>query len=90
MINAELHTKLEDIFADVAQDDVNEVVTTSTGRTFCSDGDIKGIDSRQSASRREYHFAMPIGCSTSIKLWNSLSSIRSSQRYANRWLDQTD
>jgi len=35
-INAELHTELEDIFADVAQDnEVNVVVLTGAGRAFC-------------------------------------------------------
>lgn len=48
-INPQLHTELEDIFADVARDDdVNVVVLTGAGRAFCSGGDVKGMDARQS------------------------------------------
>jgi len=47
-ISPELHTELEDIFADVAQDNnVNAIVLTGAGRAFCSGGDVKGMDSRQ-------------------------------------------
>jgi enoyl-CoA hydratase len=47
-VNPQLHTELEDIFADVAQDsDVNVVVLTGAGRAFCSGGDVKGMDARQ-------------------------------------------
>jgi enoyl-CoA hydratase len=47
-ISPQLHTELEDIFADVAQDnDVNAVVLTGAGRAFCSGGDVKGMDTRQ-------------------------------------------
>jgi len=48
-VNPQLHTELEDIFADVARDDdVNVVVLTGAGRAFCSGGDVKGMDARQS------------------------------------------
>lgn len=41
-INAELHTELSHIFADIAQDREAEVVVlTGKGRAFCAGGDIK-------------------------------------------------
>lgn len=41
-INAELHTELSQIFADIAQDQDSEVVVlTGKGRAFCAGGDIK-------------------------------------------------
>lgn len=44
-INPQLHTELEDIFADVARDDdVNVVVLTGAGKGFCSGGDVRGMD----------------------------------------------
>jgi len=47
-ISPQLHTELEDIFADVARDDdINAVVLTGAGRAFCAGGDVKGMDSRQ-------------------------------------------
>jgi len=47
-INPQLHTELEDIFADVARDsDVNTVVLTGAGRAFCAGGDVKGMDARE-------------------------------------------
>lgn len=47
-INPQLHTELEDIFGDVAQDDnVNAVVLTGAGRAFCSGGDVKAMDAGQ-------------------------------------------
>ncbi len=47
-VNAQLHSELEDIFADVNQDEeVNAVVLTGAGRAFCSGGDIKGMDEGQ-------------------------------------------
>ena len=48
-ITPQLHTEIEDIFADVANDsDVNAVVLTGAGRAFCAGGDVKGMDTRQS------------------------------------------
>jgi len=48
-VSPQLHTELEDIFADVARDDdVNAVVLTGAGRAFCAGGDVKGMDARQS------------------------------------------
>ncbi len=48
-INPQFHTELENIFADVAQDDdVNVVVLTGAGKAFCSGGDVKSMDARQS------------------------------------------
>ena len=44
-VNAQLHSELEDIFADVARDkDINAVVLTGAGRAFCSGGDVKAMD----------------------------------------------
>lgn len=41
-INAELHTELSQIFADIAQDHETEVVVlTGKGRAFCAGGDLK-------------------------------------------------
>src|SRR6267143_5036693 len=41
-INADLHTELSHIFADIAQDQETEVVVlTGKGRAFCAGGDIK-------------------------------------------------
>jgi enoyl-CoA hydratase len=41
-INAELHTELSQIFADIAQDkEAEAVVLTGKGRAFCAGGDIK-------------------------------------------------
>lgn len=41
-INAELHTELSHIFADIAHDQETEVVIlTGKGRAFCAGGDIK-------------------------------------------------
>ena len=41
-INAELHTELSQIFADIAQDQETEVVVlTGKGRAFCAGGDLK-------------------------------------------------
>lgn len=48
-ITPQLHTELEDIWADVANDsEVNAVVLTGAGRAFCAGGDVKGMDTRQS------------------------------------------
>ena len=47
-ISPQLHTELEDIFADVTRDDdVNVVVLTGAGRAFCSGGDVKGMGTGQ-------------------------------------------
>jgi len=47
-ISPQLHTEIEDIFRDVAQDDdVNVVVLTGAGKAFCSGGDVKGMDARE-------------------------------------------
>ncbi|MFC2041275.1 enoyl-CoA hydratase/isomerase family protein [Chloroflexota bacterium] len=44
-INWQLHSELEDIFADVTRDDdVNAVLLTGAGRAFCSGGDVKAMD----------------------------------------------
>lgn len=52
-INEQLHSELENIFADVTRDDdVNAVVLTGAGRAFCAGGDIKGMDARQSEPGR--------------------------------------
>ncbi|MFC2022026.1 enoyl-CoA hydratase/isomerase family protein [Chloroflexota bacterium] len=48
-VNPQLHTELKDIFADVARDDdANVVILTGAGRAFCSGGDVKDMDARQS------------------------------------------
>jgi len=48
-VSPQLHTELEDIFADVARDnDVNAVVLTGAGRAFCAGGDVKDMNARQS------------------------------------------
>lgn len=47
-INPQLHTELEDIFADVGRDDdIQAVVLTGSGRAFCAGGDVKGMDARE-------------------------------------------
>jgi len=47
-INPQLHTELEDIFADVGRDDdIQAAVLTGSGRAFCAGGDVKGMDARE-------------------------------------------
>lgn len=47
-VNPQLHTEMEDVFADLTRDDdVNAVVLTGAGKAFCSGGDVKGMDARQ-------------------------------------------
>mgnify|MGYP003310619362 FL=1 len=49
-INAQLHTELSCIFADIAKDaDTEAVVFTGKGRAFCAGGDIKWFQDMTSA-----------------------------------------
>ena len=46
----ELHTELEDVFAEITRDDeVNAVVLTGAGKAFSAGGDVKGMNARLTA-----------------------------------------
>ena len=51
-VNPQMHSELEDIWAEVTRDDsVNAVVLTGAGKAFCSGGDVKGMDARSSGKQ---------------------------------------
>jgi enoyl-CoA hydratase/carnithine racemase len=46
-VNPQMHTELEELFAEITADDaINAIVLTGAGRACCAGGDIRGMDSR--------------------------------------------
>jgi enoyl-CoA hydratase len=63
-VNPGLHSELEHIWLDLADDrEVNAIVLTGAGRAFCAGGDVKGMSSRSSdgGESRRHNLVTPAG-----------------------------
>ncbi len=65
-VNPGLHSELEHIWLDLADDrDINAIVLTGAGRAFCAGGDVKGMSSRSSGGdggeARRHNLVTPAG-----------------------------